>query len=340
MAPAPGAAPAPTPSANSILLRVSSLLIKVLLLLSLSVASAPTPASHLLALYPNETYKTARVPLVHVRHEGLKCCTDGRIGSPRVNDCVHSPYEGRLKRPVGFARPANPRMAYDCTISHKHKFIFPHIYKSGGSNLKNWFISVLCDGVAKKRGDNHPTANQACPGNVLKHVSCTELGAHPDYFAFVFVRHPVNRTISQYGMMTHRNFWTGGERPSLEEFVRSPLSASHGSRLARAHFHNQYDFVFNHQGCPVVDFVGHLETYFRDFYYVLRKIDSPELWEGFERYSFYGHRGNDPNVFGTNLRRELKDALVFTPEMEEIIYNRHPKDYTHLGYQRIFSVKR
>ncbi len=298
--------------------------------------------THLHTTYEDAEYKEAHVPRIEVHYnasieKGVKCCTKHRTGSRAVNDCVRTPYHGHLVRDDKVKHSGHPGTTYDCTVSHKHKFIFPHIYKSGGSSLKNWFVSVLCDGVVKKRGDRHPTANQACPHDILYHGSCNELAQHPDYFAFAFVRHPVNRTISQYGMMTHRNFWTGGEKPTLESFVKTPLIAARGSRLAHGHFHKQYDFVFNRQGCPVVDFIGHLETYERDFYFVLGKLDAPELWEGFANYSFYGHRGADPNVFGTNLRKELKEALVFTKEMEDVIYERMPRDYEWLGYERAFG---
>ena len=91
-----------------------------------------------------------------------------------------------------------PVFQYDCTVSHKYKFIFPHIYKSGGSNLKNWFISVLCDGKRLMTADGrHPTADKACASSLLEHTSCSALQRHPDYFSFAFVRHPLNRTISQ-----------------------------------------------------------------------------------------------------------------------------------------------
>lgn len=294
--------------------------------------------SHLLR---TDDYRTDHVPRVVVRthpDDHRKCCTDHRIGQRRIDDCVQTPFHGHLVRPDEVRRGAVQQASYDCTISEKYKFVFPHIYKSGGSSLKNWFISVLCDGVEKKKGRFHPTANQACLGKVLRHGSCKELGRHPDFFTFVFVRHPVNRSISQYAMATAPKFWKGNAtRPPLETFVRTPHKFMKDSRLSTVHIRPQYDFVFSHSGCPVVDFVGHLETYNRDFYYILTKLNATALWEGFERYSFHGHRGDDPNVFGSKLRREHADLIAYTPEMEDILYHRQPRDFDMLGYERIFD---
>lgn len=295
-------------------------------------------------------FAQAHVPKVNVienaaylKTHASQCCTTLYTTreyreSNHVSTCIKKPYYGMLYRPESIKKNSRPTTAYDCTISHKHKFIFPHIYKSGGSSLKNWFISVLCDGIAKKIGNRHPTANRACNRQILQHTHCGVLSNFPDYFSFAFVRHPVNRTISQYGMMSHPNFLNVPEsqKPTLAEFVDNPNVAGKTSKLSKSHYRNQADFVLNRQRCPVVDFIGHLETYERDFYFILKKLDSDELWEGFKKYSFYGHRGNDPNVFGSNLKKEHKDKMLFTREMENIIYNRFPDDYNLFGYERVF----
>tara|TARA_R110002050_G_C8781585_1_gene501305 strand:+ start:310 stop:801 length:492 start_codon:yes stop_codon:yes gene_type:complete len=120
--------------------------------------------------------------------------------------------------------------------------------------------------------------------------------------------------------------------PTLAEFIADPVHSSQPiSRLAPSHYHNQYDFVVNRQGCPVVDFVGKLEHYERDFYYVLQKIGSADLWEGFDKYRYYGHRGEVvPNSFGAEYRN--KTEIVFTEEMKSNLKALYRVDFAHFGY--------
>jgi hypothetical protein len=276
--------------------------------------------------------------VIQVVEKDGTCCTrppaaHGAGGDPNL--CLQIPYHGFLNRSVAVKRSGRPMTSYDCTVSHKYKFVFPHIYKSGGSSLKNWFVSVLCDGIAKKRGNNHPSIKTACPWEILSTGTCMALSRFPDYFVFAFVRHPVNRTISQYSMMAHPNFLrSGGPAPSLEEFVHMPHVAGRQSRLNPGHYRNQKDFLFTRNGCPVVDFIGHLENYEADFRKVLNRLDSQDLWDGFEKYGFYGHRGEDPNIFGTHRKQENPESVRFTKELEQRLYERCPDDYRLFGFQK------
>jgi hypothetical protein len=89
-----------------------------------------------------------------------------------------------------------------CTVSEKYKFGFIHVLKSGGLLINNWFIAALCDGEAKKNGDYYPTADVACPREVLYHALCSYLPNDRSFFMFAFVHHPEDRVISQVFSIT------------------------------------------------------------------------------------------------------------------------------------------
>ena len=119
--------------------------------------------------------------------------------------------------------------------------------------------------------------------------------------------------------------------PPLEQFVyEGPSSMTLVSKLARSHYNPQTAFLFDMEGCPTVDFIGHLETFDRDMLYILRKLDVPELWKGYEKYGFRGHAGNDPNVFGTKYKQT--HSVDFTDEMKRSVYTRYYSDFVRLGY--------
>jgi hypothetical protein len=84
------------------------------------------------------------------------------------------------------------------------------------------------------------------------------------------------------------------------------------------------------EGCPMVDFIGHLETFDRDMLYILEHLDSEELWKGYERYGFHGHVGKDPNVYGTKYKKT--HSADFTDEMKRTLYGQLYLDFIRLGY--------
>ncbi len=254
----------------------------------------------------------------------------------------------------------------DCTVSMKYKFAFPHILKSGGSALKNWFIAVLCEGERKKKGDNYPNADSACLREVSMETSCFFL-PQDDLFTFAFVRNPIDRAISQvkslcllllkkscvhicgsyflfvietilfpflliqYAMATS-NVFIQRNPPSFEQFMNEGpvIMTPTVSRLAKSHYASQSSFIFDTFGCPTVDFIGRLETFDRDMMYILEQLNAPELWNGYKKYCFRGHVGNDPNVFGTKYKNS--HSIELTEEMRRNFYMRSFVDFAMFGY--------
>jgi hypothetical protein len=157
-------------------------------------------------------------------------------------------------------------------ISRKHKFIFVHVPKCGGSSIEAAFGYDLWD---KKKFPNHFCDKQLLlgrdkqTGKYLQHLTISEIFAiYPDikssYFSFSFVRNPWGRAVSDY-------FYYGGPRKqkSFKDFLLSltPLDPSHSIP--------QYDFLCDNQGNVTVDFIGRFENLQEDFNIICDKLDIP-----------------------------------------------------------------
>lgn len=160
-------------------------------------------------------------------------------------------------------------------ISHKHKCIFIHIPKCGGSSVESvlwpasrtesdlWmgFVSRYCNKY-QTGGLQHLFAQQVRQ----------EVGeAYFDrYFKFSFVRNPWDKAVSQFEYMKRR--------PDLREYIDLPDGASfklYLSRIAKK-IHVQWDmqskFVFDDDGGCMVDYLGKFESFSDDFAVVAEKI--------------------------------------------------------------------
>ena len=74
-----------------------------------------------------------------------------------------------------------------CFISHRHRFVFVHVLKSGGTSMSGFLCYALCNSTTIKQ----------CDANILKKSSCKKIkSSHPEYFYFAIVRNPYNRIFS------------------------------------------------------------------------------------------------------------------------------------------------
>ena len=89
-------------------------------------------------------------------------------------------------------------------ISHKHKFIFVHIPKTGGTSIESLFIRNAH--IKDVPGKHHMVRN--LDGELLK-----------KYFAFTFVRNPWDRMVSYYKFRIKRSLSMFNHGESFQEWI-------------------------------------------------------------------------------------------------------------------------
>jgi hypothetical protein len=160
-------------------------------------------------------------------------------------------------------------------ISHKHKCIFIHIPRCGGSSVEDIIwpgrrrTADLWMGFISKYRNKYQTGGlQHLFG---RHIE-SEIGnkLFSIYFKFSFVRNPWDRAVSQFHLMKRR--------PDLREFMGLSSSDSFIKYLSliqkRKHvqWEEQHEFIMNEHGEFIVDFCGRFENYKQDLSFVLEKL--------------------------------------------------------------------
>ncbi len=135
-------------------------------------------------------------------------------------------------------------------ISHKHKFVFIHIPRVGGTSFE---LSV---GVNMWK--DHPNEKHLCTKETIKKYG---KDTWDDYFTFSMVRNPYSRIIS---------LWKSGyycKAETLYEFLLKFKPAEHESNKIR------FIDILN----PKPDFVGRTENYEEDCKYICQKTGLDSL---------------------------------------------------------------
>jgi len=151
-------------------------------------------------------------------------------------------------------------------ISHRHRCIFVHIPKTGGTSLENliWPPSIPRSVDDLWLGFVDAYHNKVQTGG-LQHLFAsqirTEVGVRvfDSYFRFSFVRNPWDRAVSQYTYMERR--------PDLREFLgmRQGASMKEYLQLIGRRLHVQWEkqvrFLQADSGELLVNFIGRFESF-------------------------------------------------------------------------------
>jgi hypothetical protein len=153
-------------------------------------------------------------------------------------------------------------------ISDKHKFIFIHIPKTGGTSIERAFnINARTEKDISNSLGNTYSEN--------KHWKTADYETNfpelfDSYFKFMFIRNPWDRLVSRYEWQkfvlpeSHANFQIIKER-TFKEFVEQRASPIFTKW-------SYVDLMHNKSGKRVVDFVGRFENLQNDFDILCDKI--------------------------------------------------------------------
>ena len=203
-------------------------------------------------------------------------------------------------------------------ISHKHKFIFIHIPKCGGTSiehslLKNENVTKITDDVKQKYRIYYTHG-----GVDVQHRKIDQFkdAREKNYFTFTFVRNPWERFLSEYFYI--KKFKGCGcddfdkKFPTFKHFVKN-----NGIKCCwYAHDYPQIDFVFNANQNKLTNFVGRCEDMQYDFDYVCGKIGIPKIE--------LSHR---------NLTNHNRYSEYYDDETRSIVAEKYAKDIEYFGYE-------
>ena len=203
-------------------------------------------------------------------------------------------------------------------ISHKHKFIFLHLPKTGGTSILKP-LHKLCDESKFKTG--HPKLRLVDNSYHLIGKS-TDIKLPADYAVYTIVRNPFQRVVSAFFYLKSRvskwqndlNFCTKHEldRCNFSEFVKYKLNdVSH-----YFHFRNIIGDYILKKDIGRVDSIGRFETLQQDFDIICDKIGIPCQQLPHENKSKHKHY-----------------TEYYNEETREIVAEKYAEDIECFGYE-------
>ena len=215
-------------------------------------------------------------------------------------------------------------------ISTKHKCIFIHIPKTGGSSVHN----TLIEKIKPEIGVTHAEEGHYKLITARKRLKSHMLVPYvDDYFTFCFVRNPWDRFVSAYnylltGGSINEDPVTGMDKKDRDNFI-SPyktfndfvLMNSAGNKiytklLWQQHFVPQYKFILNAENnLESVDYIGRFENLSEEFDIICKKIGI-----------------TTPKLKHLNNRPHKPYQSYYTDKTAEIIYNTYKQDIDYFNY--------
>ena len=203
-------------------------------------------------------------------------------------------------------------------INHKHKFIFIHIPKTGGTSIEDTLFSRKTR--TKKNLWGGYDSNKYQDGG-LQHLMAThilnEVGEDmfSKYFKFSFVRNPWDKLVSQFKY--NRN------RYDLREIIGVDKETKFHEYLIKLNStrnHVQWDyqhkFIYKECGKILVDFIGKFENLQQDFNFVCDKIGIPQQQLPHKNKSKHKHY-----------------TEYYDDETKQIVAEKYAKDIEYFGYE-------
>jgi hypothetical protein len=218
-------------------------------------------------------------------------------------------------------------------ISHKHKFIYIHIPKCGGTSvelallknegieMKNYMkddLNFLSEEQKQKFriGYMH---NGIC----TQHRKIDEYKSENQkkYFTFTFIRNPWERFLSEYFYIS-KALKLDNRLNEYNDFVKLFPTFKHfvcgnfEKYFFAGHQHLQIDFVLNANQGKLTNFVGRCEDMQYDFDYVCGKIGIPKIKLPYRNPTKHKHY-----------------TEYYDEETRQIVAEKYAKDIEYFGYE-------
>jgi hypothetical protein len=209
-------------------------------------------------------------------------------------------------------------------ISHKHKFIYFSIPKTGSVSIRHK-LTPFSDIESEPTG---PYSHHGDASTLKEHFK--EKGWDWNtYFKFAFVRNPWDILVSYYFYQKKKVADWSASNPAAEEDANTfkiwkhtiqtyptfDKYVKHGGWLKLAG-RLQYDWISNEYGKKIVDYVGRLENIQKDFDKVCDKIGIPRQKLGVSNKSEHKHY-----------------TELYDDETREIVAEKYAKDIEYFGYK-------
>ena len=230
-------------------------------------------------------------------------------------------------------------------ISHRHKFIFVHIFKAGGTSVEDCLYNFLkSDKVyGKKLVDNvhgcpdKPVCDLSELGCEIKWLTGWTHTSHiisrvfrdfindterediwKNYFKFTFVRNPWDLLVSLYSHYVRINRMNQTFEEFLEQTVsvKDPFNKSDNKYHVRYNSLTNMDWISDENGNQLVDFVGRFENLQEDFNTICDKIGIP--------HQKLPHKNKSKHKHYTE---------YYDPITKQIVAEKYAKDIEYFGYK-------
>jgi chondroitin 4-sulfotransferase 11 len=204
-------------------------------------------------------------------------------------------------------------------ISHKHKFVFIAVTKTGGTTIRN-MLNPLAD-VKSVQDKNSPYEHHTTAHELKKHFK--ERGWNWDeYFSFAFVRNPWDRLVSNWNYKKKsKHMWEKYNEGRLEHYLMC-VDLFEKFKNFKEYLNGPSTLVpcTNHtqdeNGNNLLDFIGRFENLQEDFNLVCDKIGIPRQELPHKNKSKHKHY-----------------TEYYDDETREIVAEKYAKDIEYFGYE-------
>lgn len=202
-------------------------------------------------------------------------------------------------------------------ISHKHKFIFLHIPKTGGTSIERALEpNVTLEDPSSN--DIHIEGNTSIEGKHWRTIDYEQ--NFPElfhsYFKFMFIRNPWDRIVSRYEwrrLIASRRLGNKHAKKILNEEFKVFLQKQGIEMFSKWCY---LDLMKGKNGTQVLDFVGRFENLQNDFDIVCDKIGAPRQ-----------------ELLNANHVKRKHYTEYYNNETREMVTRGCQRDIEYFGYQ-------